>query len=109
MKYNNKDEMKERAIKLYLEGKTYIEIAEIIGCSRNYVSNLIKNSDEVIKKQTNKILKVYKNPNRTKKNLTIGIELLSLIGIDRDESIDDYVQIIFDEKNENLILKKYKI
>ena len=38
MKYNNKDDMRNQAIQLYLNGKNYIEIAKILSCSRNYVS-----------------------------------------------------------------------
>lgn len=109
MKYNNREEMKNKAIKLYLNGKNYIEIAKILGCSRNYVSNLIKDDEAIIKKQTTKILKVYKSPNRRKKNLTIGIELLGLIGVNKSEKVDDYVQVQFDKKNKNLILKKHEI
>ena len=55
MKYNNKEEMKEQAIQLYTNGKNFIEIAKIIGCSRNYVSTLIKNDDRVQKYKNNRI------------------------------------------------------
>lgn len=109
MKYNNKEEMKEHAIQLYLNGKNYIEIAKIIGCSRNYISNLIKNDIKIKEKQNNKVLKVYKNPNKGKKNLTIGIDLLSKIGINKDNTSVDYVQVSLDEKDKSLIIKKYEI
>lgn len=109
MKYDNKNNMKELAIELYLNGKNYTEISRIIGCSRNYVSNLIRSDERVVEKKNSKILKVYKNSNKTKKNLTIGIELLTLIGVSKNENVDDYVQIWFDNKNKNLILKKYDI
>lgn len=109
MKYNNKDEMREQAIQLYLGGKNYIEIAKILSCSRNYVSNLIKDDMKVKEKQNNKVLKVYKNPNKGKKNLTIGIDLLSKIGIDKDNKSTDYVQVKLDERNNSLIIKKYDI
>ena len=109
MKYKNKDDMRRQAIQLYLEGKNYIEIAKILSCSRNYVSNLIKDNEQVKEKQNNKVLKVYKNPNKGKKNLTIGIDLLSKIGIDKDNQSIDYVQINLDEKNKSLIIKKYDI
>ena len=107
MRYDNINEMKNKALQLYSSGKNYTEIAQNIGCSRNYVSNLIKNEREVLEKKYSKILKVYKNPNRTKKNLTIGIELLNLIGVSKDENVDDYVKVTFDKKNKILILKKY--
>jgi len=109
MKYKDKDYMKEQAIQLYIEGKNYIEIAKIIGCSRNYISNLIKNDIKIKEKQNTKVLKVYKNPNKGKKNLTIGIDLLSKIGINKDNTSIDYVQVSLDEKNKSLIIKKYDI
>lgn len=109
MKYKNKDDMKKQAIQLYIEGKNYIEIAKILSCSRNYVSNLIKDDEKVKEKQNNKVLKVYKNPNKGKKNLTIGIDLLSKIGIDKDKKSTDYVQVNLDEKNKTLIIKKYDV
>ena len=109
MKYSNIEEMKRIALELFLNGKNYTEIANSLGCSRNYISHLINNEDEVIKRKYTKVFKVYKNPNGTKKHLTIGIELLSLIGVSRNKDENDYVKIIFDEKNKNLILKKYEI
>lgn len=109
MKYDNKKEMKKQAIKLYLQGKNYVEISDILGCSRNYVSTLIRNDNRIIEKQNKKILKVYKNAKTGKKNVTIGIDLLSKIGIDRRKEIEDYVQVEFDKNTNQLILKKHKI
>ncbi len=109
MKYNNKNEMKEQAVLLYLKGKTYIDIAEIIGCSRNYVSNLIKNDERVVKKQNLKVLKIHNSTPTTKKSLTIGINVLNKIGISRNNDIEEYVELLIDESNKQILIKKKDI
>ncbi len=109
MRYKNREELKERAISLYIAGKSYVEISKIIGCSRNYVSSLIKNDERIRSFHNQKILKVYKNPNNSKKNLTIGIDLLSKIGVSNECDFADYVNVFLDESNNQLIIKKCEI
>ena len=53
MKYSNREELKNKFVKLYLQGKTMQEIAKLTGCSRNFVSNLIKDN-ELVKDKKNK-------------------------------------------------------
>lgn len=107
MKYKNREEMREKAIQLYLENKKYDEIGKILNCSRNYASKLIRNSEKVIEKKNTKILKVTKNKN--KKNLRIGINLLNEIGINNNSEIDEYVKATVDRINKQIIIKKYEI
>lgn len=101
MKYKNKDSLKEKAVQLYLEGKTYIEIAKILNVSRNYVSNLIKDDVRVIEKS--KIIKVTKGSH---KFLKIGINLLNKIGITSNSDVDEYVEISVNSKENAIIVKK---
>ncbi len=108
MKYKNKEELKEKAIELYSNGNSYIEIAQIMGCSRNYISELIRDDERIKLIHSQKILKVYKNPNNSKKHLTIGINLLCEIGISPDCSNTEYVIVSLDKKNGQLIIKKHE-
>lgn len=102
MKYKNKKQLKENAVELYLEGKTYTEIAKILGISRTYASTLIKDDIRVIEKK--KILKVSKT--RPKK-LIIRNTLLNKIGITNNPNIDEYVEISVNTKDNSILVKKY--
>lgn len=105
MKYNNKDIMYKKAVKLYLQGKSYKEIAEILGCSRNYASKLIKDDSNVKEKQNTKTLKLYKNRKRIE--LALIDNTLTKIGFSRS-NINEYADIFIDEKNQQIIIKKHK-
>lgn len=107
MKYTDKVEMKEKAIKLYLENKTYSEVAKILGVSRDYITNLIKYDERIINKNNNKIIKVGKY--KGKKGVQIGITLLNEIGINNNPEIDEYVEIAVDKDNDQITVKKHKI
>ncbi len=107
MKYNNKEEMKEQAIQLYTNGKNFIEIAKIIGCSRNYVSTLIKNDDRVQKYKNNRIVKLYKKERKSTIILPISLEYWEKIGISKNPDIDEKVEVQVDEKNKVILIKKY--
>ncbi len=45
-----KRELKKKCIELYLEGKTYTEIAKLTGWSRTFITDLIKNDEKIIEK-----------------------------------------------------------
>ena len=85
MKYDNKDIMKE--------------ISEIVNCSRNYVSSLIKYVPIVNKYKNRAKVKIYKYKNSKKMSIYISVNFLKKIGISEDVNIDDYVDIIVDDKN----------
>lgn len=101
MKYENKDELKEKAIQLYLEGKNYTKIAKELNISRNYVSRIIKDDIRVVEKEH--ILKVSK---KCPKNLVISNKFLNKIGITNNSKIDEYIEISIDIKNNCILLKK---
>lgn len=107
MKYNNKEEIKETAIKLYLEGKTLIEIAKLTGCSRNYLSNLIKDDDRVKDYRTKKTVQLYKCKNQCRINVPISTEFWSKIGISNDINLKDLVDITVNENNGTITIKKH--
>jgi len=100
-KYENKDELKEKAIQLYLEGKNYTKIAKELNISRNYVSRIIKDDIRVVEKEH--ILKVSK---KCPKNLVISNKFLNKIGITNNSKIDEYIEISIDTKNNCILLKK---
>ena len=52
------EELKEKIIQLYLEGKNYKEIEKELDCSRNYIGKLIREKN--IDNQRKKILKIKK-------------------------------------------------
>ena len=105
--YVDKDKMKEKAINLYLEGKNYSQIANILGCSRNYVSTLIRKDDRVEEYKNNKIIKLYKNPHYSKIVAQISIDFWEKIGVSKDVNIVDNVKISVDEKKKIIIIKKH--
>lgn len=101
-----KEELKEKCIKLFLEGKNYIEIAKLTNRSRQYVSELIRDDERVKEKLNTRIVKVYKLKNRTRANIPIGIDFLSKIGINKDFNKTDHVEVKLDEKNKTITIKK---
>lgn len=108
---NNKEReiLKEQFINLYLEGKTMKEISELTGWSRNYVGKIIKN-DERIKNYKNHVtLKIYKYKKQNKMTVPISVGFLEKIGISKDINIEDYVDVIVDENDQKIIIKKHKI
>lgn len=107
MKYNNKDEIKENAIKLYLEGKTLIEIAEMTGCSRNYLGNLIKDDNRVKDYRNKKTVQLYKWKNQRRINVPISTEFWGKIGISSNNNVKDSVDIIVNENEGTIIIKKH--
>lgn len=109
MKYVNKDKMKETAVDLYLKGKNYSEIAKLLNCSRNYVSTLIRDDEQVKRKQDETILKVDKNYKTKKMRLTLSINYFNAIGISENPLNEDFVNVYLDRENEQIIIKKHKI
>lgn len=107
MKYKNKEELKQRAINLYTDGKTYIEISKVIGCSRNYVSELIRNDSRVLAYKNKKILKLYKRLNKSKISIPISLDFWDKIGISKNPNISEEVEIIVDEKERTILIKKH--
>lgn len=104
----NKDEMKEQAIKLYLEGRSYTEIANIFGCSRNYVSTLIKEDSKIKKFKNKKIIQLYKKPKYSKIEVPINLDFWEKIGISKDSNIINKVEISVDEETQVISIKKYE-
>lgn len=105
--YNNKDEMKIKAVDLYLKGKNYVQIAKILGCSRNYVSTLIKQDPKIKKYKNTKIIRLYKNPNYSKIVAPISLNFWEKIGISKNANIIDDVEISVDEEKGIIIIKKH--
>lgn len=108
MKYENKEDLKEKCIKLYLSGKTYNEIGKLTDHSRNYVANLIKDDIRIKEKKNIKTIKVYKLKNRKRMNVLITTGFLSKIGISPNVEKDDFVDIFLDENNKSIIIKKHE-
>ena len=106
MKYNNKEEIKETAIKLYIEGKKMTEIAKITGCSRNFIGNLIREDERIKQYKNKKIVNVYKRINQTRINVPISTDYWEKIGISKDCNIKEYVEITVDEDSKTIIINK---
>lgn len=107
MKYKNREELKNKFVELYLQGKTMQEIAKLTGCSRNYVSNLIKDNKLVKDKRNRKIIKVYKLKNQNRMTVSINTEFLRKIGITNNQDKDEYVDVFVNEKNNTITIKKH--
>lgn len=101
-----KRDLKEKCVQLFLEGKNYTEIAKLTNCSRQYVSNLIKDDKRVKEKLNKKIIKVNKLKNTTRLKISISTDFLSKIGITKDYKKDDFVEISVNEKTKTITIKK---
>lgn len=108
MKYANKEEIKEQAIIYYLEGKTLIEISELLRCSRNYLGTLIKDDERIIKYRNQTTNKVRKMKNRAQIDISIPTNYWEKIGILKNSKIDDYVDIKVDEIEKKITIQKHK-
>ena len=101
-----KEELKEKCIKLFLEGKNYTEIAKLTNRSRQYVTKLIKDDERVKEKLNTKIVKVYKMKNNTRMKIPLSTYFLNKIGIDSNTAKNEYVEVRLDEKNKTIPIKK---
>lgn len=101
-----KRDLKEKCVQLFLKGKNYTEIAKLTNCSRQYVSNLIKDDKRVKEKLNKKIIKVNKLKNTTRLKISISTDFLSKIGITKDYKKDDFVEISVNEKTKTITIKK---
>ena len=91
--------IKAQAIKLYNNGMTMQQIADQYGCSRQYISLLLKNENKGQSRQNKRKIKIYKYKNSNKMSIYIPISYLKAIGISQN----------FDEEFVNLELKDNKI
>lgn len=108
MNYRDREELKKEAIKLYLNGYNFSEIAKKFNFSRTFITELIKNDTKVKEKRNYTTLKVYKNQKNKKMRLGLSTTFLSEIGISSNCSIIDYVDVFLDKDNEQIIIKKHK-
>lgn len=106
MKYSNKEELREKAIKLYLDGKTMKEISKLVNCSRNFIGNLIREDKRIKEYRKRKIVKLYKWKNQCRINVPISVEFWEKIGISRNCNTDESVEITVDENNKTITIKK---
>lgn len=101
-----KENLKEECIELFLDGKSYTEIAKLTNHSRNYIANLIRDDNRVKEKLNTRTVKVYKLKNCTRMKISISTDFLSKIGISKDNNKDEYVEINLDEENKTITIKK---
>ena len=107
MKYDDKKHMKEVAINYYINGKTLVEISKMLGFSRKYVSDLIKDDERVKKYRNKKIVAVYKRKDNKGISISISTDFWQKIGISKDYTVDEKVEITVDENTKTIIIKKY--
>ncbi len=103
----DKKELKEKCINMFLEGKTYTEIAKLTNWSRTYISRLIEDDERVIRKKNTRKMKVHKRKDDNRLVIYIPTAYIEKLGISRDFNKDEYVDIKLDEKNKNIIIKKH--
>lgn len=106
MKYNNKKQLKEEAIQLYLAGNNMTEIGKTIGCSRNFVSELIKGDKRIKQYKNKKKVKLYKWKNQSRITLPVSVEYWEKIGVSKDINIHEFVEIMVDEDSKTIVIKK---
>lgn len=107
MKYNNKESIKEQTIKLYLDGKTLVEIAKLTGWSRNYLGKLIKDDNRIKEYRNRKVVQVYKQKKQSRINVPISTDFWRKIGISNKTDVKDLVDIEVNEDEGFIIIKKH--
>lgn len=102
----DKKGLKEDCIKLFLEGKTYSEIAKLTGWSRTFITNLIKDDQRIIEKNKIKKIKVHKRKNG-QMIIYIPTKSLEKLGISKDLNKIEYVNVKLDDSSKNIIIEKH--
>lgn len=102
----DRKQLKEECIKLYLEGKTYTEIAKLTNWSRTFITKLIQDDQRIIKLKNTKKIKVHKRKNDNRLVLYIPTTYIEKLGISRDFNKNEYVDIKLDEENKKIIIEK---
>jgi len=102
-----REELKKEAVRLFLSGNNFSEIAKKMNFSRTFITDLIKNDERVKAKRNFTTIKVYKNGKNKKMRLGLSTAFLSEIGIDKDCSKVDYVDVFLDKENGQIIIKKH--
>lgn len=100
-------ELKKQCIRLYLEGKTYTEIAKLTGWSRTFITNLIKTDKKIIERKNTRKIKVSKRKNNKQMIIYIPTEFIEKLGISKDTNKTEYVNISIDEESKTMIIKKH--
>lgn len=103
----DKNELKEKFMKLYLDGKNYSEIGKLTGWSRTFVTKLIEKDPRIIEVKNKKTVKIYKRKDNHQFQLYIPNEFIRKLGITADTDSVEYMDIYLDEENKNIILKKH--
>ena len=103
----DKKNLKEKCVNLYLDGKTYTEIAKLTNWSRKFITDLIKNDSRVIVKNNTKKIKVCKRKDNRQMIIYIPTEYIEKIGISKNKENAEYVDITIDRNNESIIIKKH--
>lgn len=107
MKSNNKESIKEDAVKLYLDGKNLKEISKLTGWSRNYLGKLIKDDKRIKEYRNKKVVQVYKQKNQKRINVPISTDFWQKIGISSKSYIKDFVEVEVNEKKGIITIKKH--
>lgn len=109
MNFKEKQNLKDKAIELYLKGYNFSQIADKLNYSRTFITDLIKDDDKIKEKRNRAILKVYKNLKNKKMQIGLSNDFLTKIGIDKDCSKIDYVDVVVEEDKQRIIIKKYNL
>lgn len=99
------NDLKINAKNLYNDGMTMQQIADKYGCSRQYISQLLKNEEKRQLKHDKRTIKIYKYKNSNKMHIYIPISYLKAIGITKNFD-EEFVNIELDE--DKIIITKHK-
>ena len=107
MKNKNTEKLRKKFIDLYLNKNMNIkQISEKTGHSRQYISNLINDNKDIIKKKNTKIISIYKYKNPNKMNVYIPVSFLKSIGI--SSNINEKEQVEVSLQNNKIIIEKHE-
>lgn len=107
MNEEEKKEIKNEAVKLFLEGFNFTQVGNELGYSRQFITNLIKDDPRIQEKRSCTTIKVYKNRKNKKMRLGLSNSFLYEIGIDMDCLKVDYVDVFLDKEKKQIVIKKH--
>lgn len=102
----NKVDFKKYCLKLFTEGKSISKISKLTNRSRKYITNLIKDDEKYIQIKNNKKIKVYKRKNGSHMIIYIPTTFIEKLGISKDRTKSEYVNVSYNEKDNNIIISK---
>lgn len=102
----DKNELREHCINMFINGISLSKMAENIGKSRTYITNLIKDDERYKSYKQNRKIKVYKRKHYKQMTIHIPTEFIKGIGVTDDKNRKEFVNVFYDKNANQIIITK---